>query len=117
MSIGAVFIIGSLNYRVNRAGLLAEPAVNALGHVDIVSGGPPREKWLHHQKFNKNSIIPSIIWSWFGLDGYGSSRACALTEFACDTTFLSSWVAAEGVFTSEIGTQRALFVGVEDCPL
>lgn len=117
MSIGAVFIIGSLNYCVNWAGFLAESAINALRHVNIVSGGPPREEWLHHQKFNKNSIIPSIIWSWFCLDGDGSSRACALTEFACNTTFLSSWIAAEGMLSSEIGTQRALFVGVEDCPL
>ena len=31
--------IGALDNSIDGAGLLAKPAVNALGHVDIISGG------------------------------------------------------------------------------
>ena len=33
--------VGSLHDGVHGAGLLAEPAVDTLGHVDVVSGGSP----------------------------------------------------------------------------
>lgn len=38
---GCVLSVGALNDGVDRAGFLAETAVDALGHVDIVAGRAP----------------------------------------------------------------------------
>ena len=41
VGLGGKLEVGTLHDGVNRAGLLAEAAVDALGHVDVVSGGSP----------------------------------------------------------------------------
>lgn len=40
--LGSIFGVGTLHNGINRARLLAESAVDALGHVDIVAGGSAR---------------------------------------------------------------------------
>ena len=40
-----------------------------------------------------------------------------MTEFASNTTFFASRVASQGVFATEVGTERAFFIGVVDGPL
>lgn len=40
VGLGGELEVGSLDDGVHRAGLLAESAVDALGHVNVVSGGP-----------------------------------------------------------------------------
>ena len=37
---GSILVVGTLDNGVNGAGLLAVPAIDALGHIDVVSSGP-----------------------------------------------------------------------------
>lgn len=56
--LGGVLGVGALNNGVDGAGFLAETAVDALGHVDIVTGGSAR-----------------AVGTLFGLNGDGLGRA------------------------------------------
>src|SRR6185437_12794072 len=62
--LGRELEIRALDDGVDRTGFLAEPAVDALHHVDVVSGGAAR------------TVIPP----WAGLDGDGLRRADRLAE-------------------------------------
>src|SRR5690606_78276 len=62
------FEIGSLNDGVDRTSLLAEAAINALHHVDIVSYRAPC----------------AVIAAWPGFDGDGLSWADGLAKLAGD---------------------------------
>ena len=63
---------------------MAETAVDALGHVDVVFGGSP-----------------GIVGTGLGLDGDGPSGTGALTQFAGDAPFLTSGVSPQRVFPSK----------------
>lgn len=93
--LGGELKVGSLDDGVDRTGLLAETAVDALGHVDVVAGGTTR------------SVRPFLR-----LDGDGLRRADGLAQLAGDATLLAGGVTSEGVLASETGAQGTLFEGV-----
>src|SRR5258707_15345700 len=64
---------------VDRAGLLAEAAVDAFHHVDVVAGGPPR----------------AVVAPWPSLDGDGLGRADRLTQLAGDAALLPVRIAPQ----------------------
>lgn len=82
---------------VHGAALLAETAVDALGHVDIVSGS-----------------TPAAIFTLLGLDGDGLSGADGLAQLAGNAALLTGRVAAKGVLATEARGDGALLEGVVD---
>ena len=78
MGLGAELEVGALHDGVNRTGLLAEAAVDALGHVNVVSGCPPRS-------------VRSLL----GLDSDGLGRADGLTQLARYAPLLAGGVPAD----------------------
>src|SRR6516162_10886573 len=69
---------------IDRAGLLAEPAVDALEEVDVVAGRAAR-------------AIDGDI----GLDGDAHRRADGLAQLAGDAALLAVRIAAQGVQAAE----------------
>merc|ERR1719508_170128 len=67
--------VGTLHNGVHGTSLLAEATVDTLGHVDVVSCGPP------------SSVLPLL-----SLDGDGLSRANGLTELARNAALLPTGV-------------------------
>src|SRR5262249_40270033 len=63
---------------IHRTGLLAQPAIDAFDHVDIVAGGTAR----------------AVIAAWTGLDGDGLRRADRLAQLAGDAALLAVGIAA-----------------------
>jgi hypothetical protein len=89
--LGSVLGVGRLNDGVDGARLLAETAVNALGHVDIVLGGSA-------------GSISSLL----SLNGDGLGGANSLAELASNTSLFARGVSSESVLTTESGRDRAL---------
>lgn len=96
--LGGILGVRALHNGVHGTRLLAEAAVDALGHVDIVSCRPAR------------SILTLL-----GFNGDGLGRADGFAQFAGDAALFASGVAAQGVLTTEPGRDRALFEWVVDC--
>lgn len=92
-----VFHVGSLDNGVNRAGLLAVAAENALGHVDIVLGGTTR-------------AISTLL----SINGNSHGGANSFTQLACDTSLLARGISAESVLTTETRGDWALFKRIVD---
>jgi hypothetical protein len=90
--------VGALHDGVHGARLLAEAAVDALGHVNVVAGRAAR-----------------AVSALFGFDGDGLRRANGLAQLASDAALFASRVAAQSVLTTEAGRDRALLEWVEDC--
>lgn len=76
----------TLNNGIDRATLLAETAVNALGHVDVVSRSPP-----------------ATIHTLFSLDCDSLSWANGLAELAGNATLLASRITSQSMLASEAG--------------
>ena len=76
----------TLNNGINRAGLLAETAVDALCHIDVVACGPP-----------------AAVHTLLGLNCDGLRRADGLAELASNAALLACGVPSESVFASEAG--------------
>ena len=95
--LGRILGIRTLHNRIHRTTLLAEAAVNALRHVNIVAGG-----------------ASAAVLALLGFDRDGLGRADGFAEFAGDAAFFARGVAAEGVFAPEAGADGALFEGVVD---
>jgi hypothetical protein len=87
----------TLHNGINGAALLAQSAVDALCHVDVVTCGPP-----------------AAVHALLSLDRDSLRRADGLAELAGNATLFSCRVSSESVFTSEAGRDRALLEGVED---
>ena len=87
----------TLNDGIHRATLLAVATVNALGHINIVTG----------------RAAASIL-TLFGLNGNSLGRADSLTELASNAALFTSWIATEGVFATETGGDRTFLERVED---
>lgn len=96
-TLSSVFGVWRLDNGVNRAGLLAETAVDALCHIDIVASG------------SSASILTLL-----GLDGNGLGGADGLAQLASNTSLFTGRVAAEGVLATETRTDGTLFKGVVD---
>lgn len=87
----------TLNNSVNGAALLAETAVDALCHIDIIARGPP-----------------AAIHTLLGFDCDGLRWANGFAELACNAALLACWVPSQGVLATEAGGDGTLFEGVED---
>mmetsp|Transcript_39253 Transcript_39253/g.93942 ORF Transcript_39253/g.93942 Transcript_39253/m.93942 type:complete len:241 (+) Transcript_39253:181-903(+) len=92
-----VLEVGPLDDGVHRAGLLAEAAVDALGHVDVVARGAPRAVLTHLR-----------------LDGDGLRRADGLAQLARDAPLVAARVASQRVLASEARREVSLLEGVVD---
>lgn len=87
----------TLDDSVNRARLLAESTVDTLGHVDIVSSGPPAAIGAHLR-----------------LNGDGLGGTDGLAQLARDAPLFARGVPAQQVLAPEPRTQGALFERVVD---
>lgn len=87
----------TLDNGVNRARLLAETAVDALCHVNVVARCPP-----------------AAVHALLGLDCDGLRRADGLAELAGNAALLAGGVPSQGVLATEAGGNGALLEGVED---
>lgn len=87
----------TLNDGIHWAALLAVATVNALGHINIVTGRPA-----------------ASVLALFGLNGNSLGRADGFTELASNAALFTSGIATEGVFTTETGGDGTLLEGVED---
>mmetsp|Transcript_6642 Transcript_6642/g.13407 ORF Transcript_6642/g.13407 Transcript_6642/m.13407 type:complete len:213 (-) Transcript_6642:2-640(-) len=97
MSFGGEFKVGPFNNGINGACLLAKSTVNALGHINIISGSPPCP------------VLPL-----FGINGNGLRRTRCLTQFTGDAPFVPTGITAEGMLPSKAGGKVALLVWVID---
>lgn len=87
----------TLNDGVHGAALLAEATVDALGHVDIVTGRPA-----------------ASIHTLLGFDGDGLGRADGFAELASNATLLTGGIATQSVLTTETGRDGSLLEWVEN---
>src|ERR1700756_630089 len=71
--LGGELEVGALDDGIDRAGLLAQAAVDALHHVDVVAGGAAR----------------AVVAARTGLDGDGLGRADRLAQLAGDAALLA----------------------------
>src|SRR5512135_3187268 len=90
--LGGEFEIRALDDGVNRAGLLAQPAIDALHHVDVVARGAAR----------------AVVAARAGLDGDGLRRADRLAQLASDAALLAVRITAQRVLAPETRRDRAL---------
>jgi hypothetical protein len=89
--------VGALNNGVYWARFLAKSAVNALGHINIVTRRAAR-----------------AIRAGLGLNGNGTGRADGFTKLAGNATLLTGFVATESVLTTETGRESSLLKGIID---
>src|SRR5205085_10724845 len=82
---------------IDRAGLLTEAAIDALGHVDVVAGG-----------------AAAAVLARFGLDGDRLGGADRLAQLAGDAALLAVRITAQGMLAAEAGRDRVLFIGIVD---
>src|SRR5258706_7136731 len=86
--LGRELEVRPLDDRIDRTGLLAEAAVDALRHVDVVARG-----------------APAAVVARLGLDGDRQRRADRLAKLARDATLLAVWIAAQRVLAAEARAQ------------
>jgi hypothetical protein len=87
----------TLNNGIHGATLLAVATVDALGHINIVTGRPAA------------SVLTLL-----GLNGNSLGRADGLAELAGNAALLTGGITTESVLTTETGGDGTLFEGVED---
>lgn len=88
----------TFNDGIYRTALLAESTVDALGHINIISGSSS-----------------TSINTFFSFDGDGLRRTNGLTELASNASFFSRGISAESVLATEAGGDRTFLEWVEDC--
>merc|ERR1719391_1153724 len=86
VGLGAELKVGALHNGVHGTCLLAKSAVDALGHVDVVSG-------------SSSGPVSALLC----LNGDGLSRADGFAEFAGDASLLSAGVTPQSVFPTKPG--------------
>src|SRR5437763_5524907 len=82
---------------IDRASLLAEAAIDALGHVDVVARG-----------------APAAVLARLGLDGDGLRGADRLAELAGDAALLTVGIAAQRVLAAKTRALRTPLVRIVD---
>src|SRR5262245_36190023 len=82
---GGEFEIGSLDNRIDGAGFLAQPAIDAFHHIDVVTGCSPR----------------AVVAARAGLDGDCLRRTDRLAQLAGNAALLSVRIATQCVLTAE----------------
>src|SRR5882724_6793133 len=90
--LGGEFEVRALDDGVDRAGFLAQPAIDALHHVDVVARGAPR----------------AVIAARTGLEGDGLRRADRLAQLAGDAALLAVRIAAQRMLATKAWRDRAL---------
>src|SRR5580698_6327762 len=90
--LGREFEIRSLDDGVDRTGLLAQPAIDAFHHVDVVTHG----------------AAGAVVAARAGLDGDGLRRADRLAQLTGDAALLAIGVAAQRVLAAEARRDRPL---------
>src|SRR5579871_31358 len=93
--LGGELEIRAFDDGVHRAGFLAQPAIDAFGHVDVVA-----------------RCAPAAVLARLHLDGDGLSRADRLAELAGDAALLAVGIAAQRVLAAEARAQGPLLVGI-----
>src|ERR1700722_10070330 len=81
---------------IDRAGLLTQPAIDALHHVDVVAGGAPG----------------AVVAARARLDGDRLGRADRLAQLAGDAALLAVRITAQRVLAAEAGRDRPLLEGI-----
>lgn len=87
----------TLNNGIHGAALLAVATVDALGHINIITGRPA------------TSILTLL-----GLNGNSLGGADGFAELAGNAALLTGGITAESVLTTETGRDGTLLEGVED---
>ena len=95
--LGRIFEIRPLDDGVDRAGFLAQAAIDALHHVDVVAGG-----------------AAAAVLAGLGLDGDGQRRAHRLAELAGDAALLAVGIAAKRMLAAEARAERVLLERIVD---
>src|SRR3954452_22471614 len=95
--LGGKLEVGAFDDGIHRTRLLAQPAVDALRHIDVVSRGPA-----------------GAVLARFGLNGDRLGGADRLTQLASDAAFLAVGVTAQRMLTLEARADWTLFVRVVD---
>src|SRR5437660_2660416 len=90
--LGREFEVRPLDDGIDRARLLAQAAVDAFDHVDVVARGPPR----------------AVVAARSRLDGDRLGRADRLAQLAGDAALLAVGIAAQNVLAAEARRDRAL---------
>lgn len=96
--LGGVLGVRALDNGVYGARLLAEAAVDALGHVNVVAG-----------------CAAGAVGALLGFDSDGLCWADGFAQLAGDAALFAGRVAAQGVLATEAGRDGTLLEGVEDC--
>jgi hypothetical protein len=97
LTLCGVFSVWWLDNSVNRTTLLAEAAVDALCHVEIVTSG------------SSTSVLTLL-----GLNGNGLCRADGFTQLAGNASLFTGRVAAQGVLATETRADGTLLERVVD---
>ena len=97
MGFGSKFVVRAFHNGIDRTCLLAEPAINALGHINVVPSGPT-----------------GAVFAGLGLDRNGLGGTDRLTKLAGDTPFVSRGVSPQCVFPTKAWAQVAPLEGVVD---
>src|SRR5262249_13859976 len=95
---GRKFEVRTLDDRVDRAGLLAHAAIDALDHVDVVARRAPR------------AVVPPRS----GLDGDRLRRANRFAQLAGDAALFAVRISAQRMLASEAGRNRVLLERIID---
>src|SRR5712691_12332415 len=93
--LGRELEVRSFDDGIDRAGLLAKPAIDAFDHVDIVARGAAR----------------AVVASRPGLDGDGLGGANRLAQLAGDAALLAVGIAAQRVLAAKARRDRSLLDG------
>lgn len=95
VGLGRELEIGTLDNSVHWTSFLTKSAVDALGHVNIVSRGSS-STILAFFHFNRNRL----------------RRADGLAQLTSDATLITTWVSSKSMFSTETGTEVSFFIGV-----
>src|SRR5581483_3805128 len=96
-ALGGEFEVRPLDNRIDGAGLLAQPAVDALRHVDVVT-----------------RRASAAVGARLRLDGDRLRRADRLAQLAGDAALLAVGIAAQRMLAAEAGAEGALLIGIVD---
>mmetsp|Transcript_5996 Transcript_5996/g.12035 ORF Transcript_5996/g.12035 Transcript_5996/m.12035 type:complete len:206 (+) Transcript_5996:69-686(+) len=95
--LSCVFIVGTLDNGIDGASFLAETAIDALGHVNIVPSGST-----------------GSVFAFRNLNGNGLRRASRFAQLAGNATFFPRRITSKSMLTAESRRKRSLLEGVID---
>src|SRR5262249_1361557 len=96
--LGGEFEVRTLDDGIDRAGLLAHAAIDALDHIDVVAGGAPR----------------TIVAPRSGLDGDRLRRANRFAQLAGDAALFTVRIEPQRMFAAKAGRNRILLERIVD---